>query len=499
MWAYILRRIGLMLPTLVGVVTITFVITEFVPGGPVDQIQAQLEGQAGRDGGGEVSAGGGERTARGRPGAHDPREEMRLRRVYGLHHGPLARYLRTLLWFGRDGLLSSLEIADNTAEKVVRSRQNYLVVRRDNAYHAYRNRWAPPGAEPGELVYDPAAGVLRSVVDGTTFDVATGRPTAAFAAAAALDPVPLEVRSLTQRVARKEGGRRATVLQTRDEVYLRETLRAALANGDNWHGFFLLKFGSSINKNKSVLVLIRERLPVSMRLGVVSFFLTYTVCLLLGIAKAVRNGTPFDAATSAAILLGYSIPGFVLAVLLLVLFGPGEAALIKGALPLAGINSAADPAYATWTAWQRFTDNVHHLVAPILCLSIGSFAVLTMLTKNSILEELHQLYAVAARARGLSARTVLYKHVLRNALIPLVTGFPSSFLAMFFTGSLLIERIFSLNGLGLLSYESVMERDFPVIMGNLFIFTILGLAGRLLTDIAYVIVDPRITFDAGKA
>ena len=203
-------------------------------------------------------------------------------------------------------------------------------------------------------------------------------------------------------------------------------------------------------------------------------------------------------ASSVIVLIGYSVPGFVLAVLLLVLFGPGEGHIVE-LIPLAGLTSGSVEGYESWSAWAKFVDYLHHLVAPIICLTIGSFAVLTMLTKNSMLEEVHKQYVLTARAKGLSERVVIGKHVLRNALIPLVTGFPSGFLAMFFAGSLLIEQIFSLDGLGLLSYTAVIERDFPVVLGSLFVFTILGLVGQLLTDICYVIVDPRISFDESAA
>ncbi len=237
-------------------------------------------------------------------------------------------------------------------------------------------------------------------------------------------------------------------------------------------------------------------MPISMRLGISSFFLTYTMCILLGISKAVRNGTTFDSVTSIIVLVGYGIPGFVLAVFLLKAFGPSGDSWIN-LIPLRGIHSPPE-IYNTLGFWGRLWDNIHHMIAPVMCLTMGSFAGLTMLTKNSILEEFHKLSAVAARARGLSKRKVLYKHVLRNSLIPLVTGFPARFVSMFFAGSLLIEKIFSLDGIGLLSYTALVERDYPLIMSNLFIFTFIGLFSRLLSDIGYVIVDPRISFESKK-
>lgn len=465
-----------MIPTLIGVLTITFVVTEFVPGGPADQIQALLMGgQMG--GGGEVS--GGSETAFGDGKQRfDPKLEQRLRRTYDLHLSRTERFLRTLLWYSPDSIVSSEELDPGETQTFVSRGRSYIVLHPDEeTFLAFRNRAVTADGEEGEIVFDADARAWRSVLDNTRFETTTGLPVDGASVP------PLEALPLTQR---EEGGR--------TEVYVAEPLGQALTNGDNWHGFFLFRFGDSIHRSKTVVELIRERLPVSISLGLWSFLITYPVCVLLGIAKAVRNGTRFDAWTSALILLGYSIPGFVLAVVLIVLFGPGEGHLVE-LIPIAGLTSQGEPGYEELSALARILDYFRHLAAPILCLSVGSFAVLTMLTKNSVLEEIHQLYATAARARGLSERKVVYKHVLRNALIPLVTGFPSTFLMMFLTGSLLIEKIFSLNGLGLLGYTAVMERDFPVIMGSLFIFTLLGLIGQLLTDVCYVLVDPRIHFE----
>jgi microcin C transport system permease protein len=514
MWHYIFKRFLFIIPTLIGVITITFVISEYVPGGPLDQIQAMLEGNLGPGGagGGEVSITG-QNAHDGKNKKIDPKLEMRLKRIYGLNHNPIVRYLRTILWFGRDSIISSNEIDNDSTEKFVCQDKNAIILRLDNKYYAFFNKWTVDDKK-GEVVFDKLLGKWRSVLDGATFDCHTGKllgdkhnginnrniKSGNYAqnaqkdipnknalvysggAIAGLTPIPLSVYNENNR----------------QEVYIRESFWGSLVNYANWHGFFILKFGKSITKNKTVLELILERLPVSISLGVFSFFITYTVCVILGIAKAVKHGTPFDSFTSMIILVGYSIPGFVLAVLLIVLFGPGESHIID-LIPISGLTSYGLPGYDSWSVWHKILDYLHHIVAPIICLSIGSFAVLTMLTKNSVLEEVHKLYAVAARARGLSERKVLFRHIFRNSLIPLVTGFPASFLAMFFTGSLLIEQIFSLNGLGLLSYTSVIERDFPVIMGSLFVFTTLGLVANLLRDVCYVIVDPRISFEKGQS
>ena len=198
----------------------------------------------------------------------------------------------------------------------------------------------------------------------------------------------------------------------------------------------------------------------------------------------------FDTATSVAILIGYAIPGFVLGVLLLVLFGGGSFFQL---FPLRGLTSDN---WAELSLIGKVMDYFWHLVLPITASVLGNFAVITMLTKNSFLEEIRKQYVITARAKGLSEDKVLWKHVFRNAMIPLVTGFPSAFIGAFFTGSLLIETLFSLDGLGLLSYEAVMKRDYPVVLGTLYLFTLIGLFTKLISDIAYVLVDPRIQFDS---
>jgi microcin C transport system permease protein len=254
--------------------------------------------------------------------------------------------------------------------------------------------------------------------------------------------------------------------------------------------YLTLDFGDSYFHHQSVLDLVLSKLPVSISLGLWTFFLTYLTCIPLGVAKAVREGTPFDIVTSTLILIGYAIPGFMLGLTLLVLFGGGS---FWDIFPLRGLVSD------NWNelGWfDRILDYLWHLVLPITSMMIGSFATMTLLTKNSFLEEIRKQYVLAARAKGLTENTVLYKHIFRNAIIPLVTGFPGAFIGAFFTGSLLIETIFSLDGLGLLSYESILKRDYPVVLGTLYIFTLLGLIAKLLTDVSYVLIDPRIQFDS---
>ena len=252
--------------------------------------------------------------------------------------------------------------------------------------------------------------------------------------------------------------------------------------------FLRFDLGRSFLQNKDVWTLIKEKLPVSISLGIWCFLLSYLISIPLGVAKAVREGSRFDALTSMVVLVGYAIPGFVLGILLIVVFAGG--AFVEW-FPLRGLTSD-NWSELSWPA--RITDYFWHLTLPLICLVIGSFAVVTILTKNTFVEEMRKQYVLVARARGLSQRRVLYKHIFRNALIPLVTGFPSAFIGAFFAGSLLIETLFSLDGLGLLAYESVMRRDYPVVLGSLYLFTLIGLAVKLVSDLLYVVVDPRVQF-----
>jgi microcin C transport system permease protein len=241
-----------------------------------------------------------------------------------------------------------------------------------------------------------------------------------------------------------------------------------------------------------VFQLIKEKLPVSISLGIWSFLIVYAVSIPLGIAKAVRHGSSFDLWTSTLILVGYAIPGFVLGVALLVFFGGGS---FLQWFPLRNLTSDN---FDQLSLIGKILDYFWHLTLPLICLIVGSFAVTTMLTKNTFLEEIRRQYVLTARAKGLSERTVFYKHIFRNALIPLVTGFPAAFVGAFFTGSLLIETLFSLDGLGLLSYNSVIQRDYPVVLGSLYVFSIVGLVTKLVTDLSYTWVDPRVRFDANS-
>ena len=254
--------------------------------------------------------------------------------------------------------------------------------------------------------------------------------------------------------------------------------------------FVRFDLGRSFLHNKDVWQLIKEKLPVSISLGMWTFLFSYLISLPLGIAKAVREGTRFDVITSLVVLIGYAIPGFVLGIFLIVMFSGGT---FLEWFPLRGLTSD-NWADLTWPA--RITDYFWHLSLPLICMVIGSFAVVTMLTKNTFVEEMRKQYVLVAKAKGLSDRKVLFKHIFRNAMIPLITGFPHAFMGAFFAGSVLIETLFSLDGLGLLSFESVVRRDYPVVLGSLYLFTLIGLVVKLISDLLYVMVDPRIQFNA---
>jgi microcin C transport system permease protein len=342
MTSYILRRILLMIPTLFGVMLLTFVMTQFVPGGPVEQMVSQLQG---RDGAAEGAGSAAGSAYRGRQGMDAKRIEE-IKALYGFDKPAHERFFQMV----------------------------------------------------GQL--------LR-------FDL-----------------------------------------------------------------------GQSFFYPKSVWELIKEKLPVSISLGLWTFFLSYLISVPLGIAKAVRAGSRFDTLTSLVVLVGYAIPGFVLGVALLVIFG-GQLQWF----PLRGLTSAN---WDTLSWGAKVTDYLWHITLPVLASVMGAFAVTTLLTRNSFLEEIGKQYVITARAKGLTERRILYRHVMRNALIPLVTGFPAAFIGAFFTGSLLIETLFSLDGLGLLSYEAVIRRDYPVVMGTLYLFTLVGLFTRLITDVCYQWVDPRV-------
>jgi len=248
-------------------------------------------------------------------------------------------------------------------------------------------------------------------------------------------------------------------------------------------------FGTSYFKKDSVVQLIANALPVSISLGLWQFILAHAISIPLGIRKAVRDGTPFDVWTSFIIIIGYAIPGFLFGVLLMVFFAGGS---FFDWFPLG--NLVSDD-FDDLSPGGKIVDYLWHITLPVLAMVISAFATTTLLTKNCFLEEIRKHYVITARAKGCSERTVLYGHIFRNAMLVVIAGFPSAFIAAFFTGSLLLEMLFSLNGIGLLSYEAIISRDYPLVFGALFIFSLVGLVVSLISDLVYMLVDPRIDFE----
>jgi len=248
-----------------------------------------------------------------------------------------------------------------------------------------------------------------------------------------------------------------------------------------------LDLGTSYVYGDPVWEVIRARLPISVYFGSIGFCLTYLICIPLGVLKAIKHNTLFDTVTSVLVFIGYATPGFALGIMLLVLFGGGS---FWDVFPLGGFVSDD---FADFTFWKKVADLLKHTLLPVFCYMISSFATLTLMMKNSLLEHLNQDYILTAFAKGLTSRAVVYRHALRNSLIPLATGF-GSFLSIILAGSFLIEKVFNIDGMGLLGYTSVVERDYPVVLGILVISSLLGLVGNILSDVCYILIDPRIEF-----
>ena len=254
--------------------------------------------------------------------------------------------------------------------------------------------------------------------------------------------------------------------------------------------YFTFDFGESYSRGRGVFELIGEKMPVSISLGLWMTLLSYAISIPLGIRKAVKDGSRFDSWTSFVIIVGYAVPGFLFAIALIVLLAGGS---FLDIFPLRGLTSSN---WDTLPWYQKILDYFWHLILPVVAMAIGAFATSTLLVKNLFLDEIRKQYVITARAKGLTERRVLYRHVFRNAMMLIIAGFPGSFLGVFFAGSLLIELIFSLDGLGLLGYESLINRDYPVMFATLYVFSIVGLLVGLLSDLLYTWIDPRIDFES---
>ncbi|MGF7158893.1 microcin C transport system permease protein [Rhodoligotrophos appendicifer] len=365
MSAYILRRLLLMIPTLLGIMLISFIIVQFAPGGPVEKVLAQLSGT-------DVSA-----TAR-------------------------------------------------------------------------------IGGSGGDTIMGGNRGAGDDVGAGSKYRGARG-----------LDPQ--FIKELEKQFGFDKPAHERFLLMLKN--------------------YATFNFGNSYFRDVSVVQLIKEKMPVSISLGLWMTLISYAISVPLGIAKAMRDGSKFDVWTSGVIIVGYAIPSFLFAVLLIVLFAGGS---FLDWFPLRGLTSDN---WSQMPWYEKIIDYFWHLVLPITSMVVGAFATTALLTKNSFLDEVRKQYVMTARAKGLTERQVLYGHVFRNAMLILIAGFPGAFISAFFTGSLLIETIFSLDGLGLLSYESVINRDYPVVFATLYILGLIGLLINLLSDLTYTWVDPRIDFE----
>jgi len=360
MTAYIIRRLLLMIPTLFGIMLVSFVVVQFAPGGPVEQMIAELKGRGGDATGRMTGTGAGSMAATPNDGSYrgarglDPVMVADIKRMFGFDKPAHERFLHML--------------------------GDYL-----------------------------------------TFD-----------------------------------------------------------------------FGRSFFRDQTVLQLIGQKMPVSVSIGLWSTLLVYLVSIPLGIAKAVRHGSRFDVASSAAVLVGYAVPGFLFAILLVVLFAGGS---FVQWFPLRGLTSAGSE---HWSWLARALDYLWHMVLPTIALVVGGFASLTMLTKNCFLEEIRKQYVVTARAKGAGEQRILYRHVFRNAMLLIIAGFPAALISILFSQALLVEIIFSLDGMGLLGFESAIRRDYPVMFGTLYIFTLLGLLMQIVGDVLYTVIDPRIDFEARR-
>jgi len=367
MAAYLLRRLLLMIPTLLGILLVSFVVVQFAPGGPVERVIAQLSGS----------------------------DTGATSRISGSSGGD----------FGARG-------------------------------------------QPGGAGLDAVSSKYRG--------------------AQGLDPE--FIKSLERQFGFDKPAYERFLLMVRN--------------------FLLFDFGKSYFRDISVLQLIKEKLPVSISLGIWLTLLTYLISIPLGVRKAIKDGTPFDIWTSGIIIIGYALPGFLVAILLIILFAGGS---FFSWFPLRGLTSDY---WSQLPWWRQILDYFWHLVLPLTAMGLSAFATMTLLTKNSFLDEIRKQYVLTARAKGCNDRQVLYGHVFRNAMLIVIAGFPGAFVSAFFSGALLIETIFSLDGLGLLGFESVLNRDYPVVFATLYIFSLVGLLVNLISDLAYTWVDPRIDFES---
>lgn len=452
MAAYFARRLLLLIPTFLGITMLIFAITRFVPGGPVDQmlVQMQMGGASGEGGG------GGESSVN-----IDPQALELVKRHYHFDWPLWKQYLQFLGpvnldergLFGDDVQQGEIITWESDAGATLAAGDPVLRV---------RMRGLVPEDDP-DFTPSTISERLRMPVDG--------KLTEWLAEKGAL----VDVGAPLFRY-QKEGASESQTF-TMPDVWSKNTA-----------GLLTLDLGNSYKFESPVIDMIVQRFPISLRFGLTGFLLAYLVCIPLGIVKAVRHSSKFDIGSSVLIFVGYSIPGWALGAVLLVMFGGGS---FYDVFPLGGIHSEN---YASLSGWEKIKDSLHHMVLPVIAYSLGSFAVLTVLMKNSLMENLGQDYVRTAFAKGLSERRVIMVHALRNSLIPICTGLGHA-LGILMAGSYLIEKVFNIDGIGLLGFESIVGRDYTVVMGVLVINTLLMLIGNIISDVLYVLVDPRIRFN----
>ncbi|MDP6418501.1 MAG: ABC transporter permease subunit [Candidatus Krumholzibacteria bacterium] len=495
MTAYFIRRFLLIIPTFLGITILVFTIMQMVPGGPLEQEMLNL--QAGLMAGGEGGGGGSGDMVGHIEIPPDALEEMK--RFYGFDKPGPVRYLRWLgLWPREmDGVtlkpgkwkklqkgvkVRALELSEKPGEFELeydfsKLRKNWQVAEvRETAsgeqelviaWLKFKGSWVRRMEDsllvnPGEWTALPG-NILGRVLSGE------GDPSLW---PVEIDTAPLEKKWRITSIEQPEESGEPT------KVIVAWTRFSGLLTGD---------LGRSYVYAKPVGEVIRARFPISIYFGLIGFMLSYLVCIPLGVMKAIRHGSRFDALSSAIVLIGYSIPGWALGAVLLVLFGGGS---FWDVFPLGEFRS---PGWEDFTIWHKITDQVHHTILPVIAYMVGSFATLTVVMKNSLLENLGQDYVRTAFAKGLHERKVVFVHALRNSLIPIATGL-GHLLSLILAGSYLIEKVFNIQGFGLLGFTSILKRDYPVVLGILVIGALLRLFGNIFSDILYAVIDPRIRF-----
>lgn len=449
MLKYFAKRLLLMIPTFIGSTLLVFGVLALIPDGPVEREIARMEAamNGGGSGDGATSGGGGKEMV------ISPEVIDALKRQYGMDKPFLVRYL---LWLG----LYPAEIKSETAAYNAPFRETLrkATQKEGNIEKTYLvQRWVKV-EKSGDNVK-----VLKS---GTAGNYAFGK----------YPELPSHTNIKTWTACNDW-----EILKVKsDEIVMRQTAFSGILQGD---------LGESWQFNKPVTQLIGERMHISAYFGLIGFFLTYLVCIPLGIAKAVKHNSKFDIISSGIIFMGYSIPAYALGVLLLVLFGSGAFMGLE-LFPLGGFRSID---YDELSLFGKIVDQIHHTILPVICYMVGAFATLTILMKNSLMENLNQDYIRTAFAKGLPEEKVIYKHAVRNSLIPIATGL-GGILGVFVAGSYLIELVFNIDGIGLLSFKAVVNSDYPIFLGFLVISILIMLFGRLLSDTLYVLIDPRIKF-----